>query len=206
MFLQVEYARNQVGSRVLDNLMKFVSLESIERLINAFSPELRPMCSDRFSSHVLQRLMQTCTIRGNDTDSSATKSIKDVDRKKYNELALKLCRYVINNFEEFIDDTYANHVLRTAFECLGGIANVENEASKKKTTKISDKKLQVSSEFKELLSKSSERIRNWPRLVELVTITFQLFSTFFLFQICRVWQRRIHFWAGSINSQFTEKR
>lgn len=151
-----------MGSRVLDNLMKYVSLESIERLINAIAPELRPMCSDRFSSHVLQRLMQTCTIRGNDTESA--KAIKELDRNKYNELALKLCRYVINNFEEFIDDTYANHVLRTAFECLGGIANItENEANKKKTTIIADKKLQVSSEFRELLTKSSERIRNWPR-------------------------------------------
>lgn len=149
-----------MGSRVLDNLMKFVSLESIERLINAFAPELRPMCSDRFSSHVLQRLMQTCTIRGNNAEGSISES----DVKKYNELALKLCRYVINNFEEFIDDTYANHVLRTAFECLGGVASVANdEANKKKTTTISEKKLQVSPEFKELLAKSSERIRNWPR-------------------------------------------
>ncbi|XP_017893619.1 nucleolar protein 9 [Ceratina calcarata] len=155
---EVEYAKNQVGSRILDSLLKYASLETIQRLTDAFNASLRPLCSDRFASHVLQKILLVCADRGNGTE------VSESERCRYNDAALKLSRYLINNVEEFAFDTYANHLLRTVFECLGGLIDRPENVDRKKMI-FSDRR-PVTQEYKELLSRACNVLYNWPRFIE----------------------------------------
>lgn len=167
---ELEYAKNQVGSRILDSLLSYASLETIQRLIEAFRDCLRPLCSDRFASHVLQKILLVCADRGNGTESSASNNrtsdavvpVKESERASYNDAALKLSKYLINNMEEFAFDTYANHLLRTAVECLGGL--IDGNVEGKRT--IHRSRRPVVPEYKESLSRACNVLYNWPRFAE----------------------------------------
>ncbi|XP_011304920.1 nucleolar protein 9 [Fopius arisanus] len=167
---EVDLAKNQVGSLVLDTLMGFADLQVIERFTNAFSSSLRPICSDKYASHVLERIIQTCADRGNrnfgDDSSKNNLTITEEEIPIYNNLSLKLCRYVINNIEEFIYDTYANHILRTSIRCLGGLIDREDNDKKKRTMKLGPRR-KVTQEFTDLLIDSGNRLLRWPQFLEL---------------------------------------
>nr|XP_012217431.1 PREDICTED: nucleolar protein 9 [Linepithema humile] len=62
---EAECARNQVGSRVMESLLKHASLEAIQTLVQAFEVSLRQLSSDKFASHVLQEIIVVCADRGN---------------------------------------------------------------------------------------------------------------------------------------------
>ncbi|XP_043475166.1 nucleolar protein 9 [Leptopilina heterotoma] len=163
---EVDYARNQIGSRVIESLMDYANLETIKRMILAFQNDLRPMCSDRFASHVLQKLICVCTERGScELEKKSTDLIKDEEKEKYNDMSLKLCKYVINNMEEFAWDTYANHVLRTVFQCLRGVVDKPDHSKKKSLIPLENVR-KVDQSFHDLLVDSSKRMHNWPQFLE----------------------------------------
>ena len=138
------------------------------RFSESFDEVLRPFCSDRFASHVLQKLISVCAHRGNyvKIDNEDVVEIKHSEAQKYNEIALKLCKYVINNIEEFIWDTYANHVLRTAIECLGGIIDLSSNNNKKKMGPNLEIRRKVENEYKVLLISTCKRLLKLPQLAE----------------------------------------
>ncbi|KOC68986.1 Pumilio domain-containing protein C14orf21 [Habropoda laboriosa] len=170
---EIEYARNQVGSRILDSLLTYANLETIQRLVDAFGPSLRPLSSDRFASHVLQKIVVVCADRANrgpPPESKAEQSVdanvevKESEVSSYNGIVLKLSKYFINNIEEFVFDTYANHLLRTVIECLGGLIDKPNRNDK---TKLAfGKRRPVAGDFKDLLFATCNRLYKWPRFVE----------------------------------------
>ncbi|XP_043269927.1 nucleolar protein 9 [Venturia canescens] len=170
---EIEYARNQVGSRVLDSLLKYANYEAIKRLSDALSESLRPICSDRFASHVLEEIIKVCAARGNPNEHNLNNDSEKIhvpvekdEVEKYNEIALKLCRYVVNNFEEFVWDTYANHVLRTVLECLGGVFEVTKDCGNKKSTTNYTNRRSVNQNFTDLLVDAANRLLNWPQFLE----------------------------------------
>ena len=72
--------------------------------------------------------------------------------------------------EEFVWDTYANHVIRTVTKCLGGISSgtAGNYKKHAKTgLKIATgplvKSSKVSSEYTELLKEFVHRLSAWPQ-------------------------------------------
>ena len=167
---EVEYARNQVGSRVLDSLIKYANYQVVKRLADAFSDSLRPICSDRFASHVLEKIIHVCADRGN-RDSTIVNDkdsieVKEEEVDKYNDIALKLCRYVINNHEEFVWDTYANHVLRTVIESLGGVLEKNEDPSIRKQLSNFEKRRNVTQEYTDLLTDVCNRFLKWPQFLE----------------------------------------
>ncbi|KAK9305037.1 hypothetical protein QLX08_003737 [Tetragonisca angustula] len=172
---ELEYAQNQVGSRILDSLLRYASLETIQRLVNAFQPSLRLLSSDRFASHVLQKIIVVCADRGNgntlsksctEPNADACIEVKEVEVDSYNDIVLKLSKYFINNREEFVFDTYANHVLRTVIECLGGLIDKsDNSIDKKKMLRLGEKRPVVQS-YKDLLYETCNWLYNWPRFQE----------------------------------------
>ncbi|XP_053981137.1 nucleolar protein 9 [Hylaeus volcanicus] len=170
---EIEYAQNQVGSRILDSFLKYANLETIERLVDAFGSSLRPLSSDRFASHVLQRIVTTCADRGNEDitakpspeeSTDAVIEVKESEIKAYNDIVLKLSRYFINNIEEFVFDTYANHLLRTVIECLGGLINKQDHSEKKKSVIVPRRP--VIQEYKDLLLQTCNRLYKWPQFME----------------------------------------
>lgn len=165
---ELEYARNQVGSRVLDSLLGEASFEVIRRLVEAFSESLRPLASDRFASHVLQKILIVCADRGNPAaEKPAIADDRSAEpRAGYNDIVLKLSKYFINNTEEFVFDTYANHLLRTVLECLGGLIDHPDGKPGKKSSLARRERRPVVEEYRDLLVESCNRLHEWPRFPE----------------------------------------
>lgn len=170
---EIEYAQNQVGSRILDSLLKYANLETIQRLVTTFNPSLRLLSNDRFASHVLQKIVMVCADRGNkkivlesnaEQNVDANIEVKESEVESYNSIVLKLSKYFINNIEEFVYDTYANHLLRTVIECLGGLIDKPESNDKKKV--IFDVRRPVIQEYKDLLSATCNRLYKWPCFLE----------------------------------------
>lgn len=61
-------------------------------------------------------------------------------------------------------DTYANHLLRTVIECLGGLIDKPESNDKKKM--IFDVRRPVIQEYKDLLSSTCNRLYKWPCFLE----------------------------------------
>lgn len=172
---EIDYAKNQIGSRVIDSLMKYASFDVINRFANSFMDNLRPICSDRFASHVLQKIMIVCAERGtrglNKTAKNQADAV-DVDEAQlnvYNEWTLKFCKYLMNNMEDFVWDTYANHIVRTVIELLGGLV-VDSDSSENRSKKgagpdLSLRKV-VPREYTDLLLEVCKRLSSWPQLPE----------------------------------------
>lgn len=170
---EIEYSKNQTGSRVIDSLMDYASFEVIKRFSDAFTPSLRLLCCDRFASHVLEKIIRVCADRGNrnedDSEELKVKKEEAVDIAsdqvdEYNQIALKLCKFTINNFEEFVYLDYANHVLRTAIECLGGLFNKIDD--KNNNNGMYQPRRIVNQDYIDLLKISGSRLINWPQFRE----------------------------------------
>ncbi|KAK2579133.1 hypothetical protein KPH14_001303 [Odynerus spinipes] len=177
---EIEYVRNQVGSRVLESLLKYASLETLQRFTNALSSSLRPISSDRFGSHVLEKIIVVCADRGNRSKNVSEKpkskeienmqditiDVKESEVKLYNDIVIKLCKYLINNLEEFVWDTYANHLLRTVIECLGGLIDTSDGQNRTKQVLASIKRQEVIQEYKDILIDACNRLYKWPQFLE----------------------------------------
>lgn len=168
---EIEFARNQVGSRVLDSLIVYASYDVVKRFADKLGESLRPLCSDRFASHVVEKIINVCADRGNRDAASQPRinkdsiNIEDSEKPKYNDIALKLCRYVVNNFEEFVWDTYANHVMRTVLECLGGALD-RDDAAKGRSSVNFEKRRPMAQEYTDLLLSAGNWFLKLPQLAE----------------------------------------
>lgn len=105
---EVQLASNQLVSRVLENLLPLASEERIEKFGEALLPSLRVIVADSFASHVLEKLLEM------------TSSDKWRSSKKLTAWFEKTAMFVLNNFEDFTFDTYANFVMKKVIECLSG--------------------------------------------------------------------------------------
>jgi len=176
---EVECARNQIVSRIIDSLLQYTSLEIIQRLVKSLEPSFRQLSSDRCASHVLQRIIVVCADRGNreiavkneeeseapNNDDDIAMEIKSDEVEIYNNIVLKLSKYFLNNVEEFVFDTYANHVLRTVIQCLAGLIDASNDTGKKFGPFPTNRR-PVIQEYKDLLIQSCQRIYEWPQFRE----------------------------------------
>ncbi|KAJ2938927.1 hypothetical protein O0L34_g17738 [Tuta absoluta] len=210
---------NQLGCRVIELLLPYCSPEDLERFMDVLSPELRPLCSDNFSSHVVEALLRVSCDRAtlhlqteenqanNNLESEddapkkkrkKTDSESEVPKKKAklelpkakytdehiqkcHEFTLKICKYALNNLEDFVWDQYANHILRSALKCLSGISLLPGEKPKTTLFKLPvkdnkglppDKFVKivyktVPEEFKELVTEFSNRLSSWPQFKDL---------------------------------------
>ncbi|XP_039955628.1 nucleolar protein 9 [Bactrocera tryoni] len=60
---EIHLASNQIVCKVLESLIGFVDAENLERFFNVFADNFRPICSDRFASHVLQKMVEIAFLR-----------------------------------------------------------------------------------------------------------------------------------------------
>ncbi|VEN34580.1 unnamed protein product [Callosobruchus maculatus] len=137
---EINCSRNQVGCRVIEILLPFANDSVLIKYIEAFSPELRPLSNDRFASHILEALVVEASKRskGEKTDTK-TKSL-------FKGFVLKVSKFLLNNLEDYIWDTYGNHVTRTCIEQL---------------VQIKD------GECSEVVKEYSQRLIAWPQFNEL---------------------------------------
>ncbi|XP_026750525.2 nucleolar protein 9 [Galleria mellonella] len=184
---------NQLGCRVVEILLPYSSAEDLERFIEILSPELRRLCSDNFSSHVIETMLRVSCGRAtehlqmNETEEEPKKKKKKTESKYSEEhikncyeFTLKICKYALNNLEDFVWDSYANHILRSALKCLSGITLLPGEKPKVnlfRETVQTDKGIpphqtemqykNVPDEFKDLVREFASRLSAWPQFKDL---------------------------------------
>lgn len=129
---EVHTSSNQVACTIIEVLLPFANAENFERYQNAFASNFRPICSDKFSSHILEKLVAISMLRavGPDniapTESSSAPQAKkrktnelptereynlntefsDEHRQNCREFVVKTSKFLMNNLEDFVWDTY----------------------------------------------------------------------------------------------------
>lgn len=164
---EVNYSCNQLASAVLERLLPAANDTALKRFMKAFGENLRPICCDPYGAYVLQKLLVTASERGL-ISGTQTEEIE------FTLWVIKVSRFVLNNLEDFVWDTYANHVIRTVTECLGGISSGTAGNYKKHinpemkiATEPSVKSSKVSPEYTELLKEFVHRLSAWPQFQDL---------------------------------------
>lgn len=144
---EIHISSNQIACTILEHLMPYVDAETLERFHKTFAENFRPICSDKFSSHILEKLIEVSFLRSvgqlnndNEADESHSKSkrprvdlvpnekdfnliqpISDTHRQNCTDFVVKSSKFLLNNLEDFVWDPYACHIIRTSLLSLAGI-------------------------------------------------------------------------------------
>lgn len=137
---------NQVGCRAIEILLPFASDSVFENFMKAFgSDNMRPLCGDQYASHVIEKLVEVSCQRSSDEKTEAD------FKPKYKEFALKVSKFLLNNLEDYVWDTYGNHIIRTVLKSL--------------STELSDKEL--AGEYFAIVKEYAMRLIMWPQFKDM---------------------------------------
>jgi len=158
-------------SRVLESLLPSANEDILVRFTSAFTPSLRIICSDPFASHVLEKLLEVSSC----DKWAESKTLKDWFRQT--------CKFVLNNFEDFTFDPYANHVMRKVCQCLSGYVmpsgqhyiNPNKGPEVKKKTPVTDAdsifgERKKNKKNSQILKEFFERFLAWPQFFDLFNV------------------------------------
>lgn len=143
---------------MIETLLPFANDAVLARYMKAFGDDLRPICSDRFATHVLEALVIQSTTRSLLPDKP-----EDV-RESYKSFALKISKFLLNNLEDFVWDTYGNHVIRT---CLLSLAKIPKEDPKGQIDVNQNEDTDIPEYYAEIVNDYGERLIVWPQFKEL---------------------------------------
>lgn len=137
-------------------LLPFANDEVINRFIQAFSSDLRPLCSDRFASHVIEALISISCQKSLDE-----KNVNEENRTQFKNFSTKISKFILNNLEDYVNDTYGNHLIRTILLKLSGLSidNKKNGTITKLFDSIDD--------YIEIVKEFVNRLISWPHFKDL---------------------------------------
>ena len=115
---EVSLCSNQLVSRVLERLIPLASEKIQFRFMQVLADDLRIVAVDPFASHVLETLLLLATFVKSKASSADELQSEVTYRRNW---VVRVSKFMINNFEEFSQNIYASHLLRTCFQCLAGI-------------------------------------------------------------------------------------
>ena len=127
---EVSLCSNQLVSRVIERLLPLSTNDVRTRFMRCLADDLRIVAVDPFSSHVLETLLLLATFEKSDL-KSANKNNEYISFRR--TWVLRVSKFMINNIEEFSNDCYASHLVRTCFQCLGGIRIDDNITRSRKS-------------------------------------------------------------------------
>lgn len=102
-------------SRVLEKLISDAQEKNILQLLKVFSQDWTILLTDRFGSHVLQKLIcqiPRCLCNHQEEEGQETDTIQTYFRN--------LCKFLKENFVEVWTDVYGSHIIRVVLQVLGG--------------------------------------------------------------------------------------
>ncbi|XP_055631144.1 nucleolar protein 9 [Toxorhynchites rutilus septentrionalis] len=184
---EIKTSSNQLSSRVLENLLGYTEEATFERLMEVFGENLRVVCCDKFASHVLQKMLFVAMLRcvgelQSETEAKFALGNKkrklQIDdemvfnlnhsafgeghRKTCGKFVKKMAKFLLNNLEEFVWDSFGNYVIRQCVLNLAGIA--ELKVTKRESSE--QMKLIVPDKWFKLISEFSLRLLSWPQFPE----------------------------------------
>lgn len=118
---------DQIISRTMEKLAVYLSDLQIRKVLQNIEEHFSKIAMDKFGSHVLQTLI--CIIpKAIRSERSRVREIsqEDGDLKSAEELFLGLCDCLKENLPELVNHIYGSHVVRAAFEVLGGVKVSDN--------------------------------------------------------------------------------
>ncbi|XP_034104081.1 nucleolar protein 9 [Drosophila albomicans] len=205
---EIHLSSNQIVSKAIESLIGFVDDAQLERFFAKFGESLRPLCSDRFASHVLQKMLEIAFLRGlgkaaaleqsDDAPNAAKRAKPDAaqveeqynletkfskaHREKCQEFVLRISKFMLNNLEDFVWDSCATHIMRTAILCLVGM-HVPKIAFEKGGAELAKhrKLYTVPEEWHEVMKEFPQRLEMWPQFVD---FPYQEHSSALLGVIC----------------------
>ncbi|KAH8373118.1 hypothetical protein KR009_012119 [Drosophila setifemur] len=202
---EIHLSSNQIVSKALESLVGFVENTQLERYFEKFGENLRPLCSDRFASHVLQKMLEIAFLRGvgktavlKESDAAGkrakpdaaqveeeynlTTAFSDDHRTKCRQFVLRISKFMLNNLEDFVWDTCASHIMRTAILCLAGM-HVPKIAFEKGGAEMAkhQKLYAVPEEWQEVMKEFPQRLEMWPQFAD---FPYQEHSSALLGVIC----------------------
>merc|ERR1719234_307902 len=116
---------NQLASRVIELILPYASPAVSARIGAALMEDLRLACMDPFMSHVLEKLLILSTFAKEEEQQQV--EIKEEEARARQAWMVKVCKFVSNNLEDFCQDTYASHILRTVVQCAVGQRYTEQQ-------------------------------------------------------------------------------
>lgn len=190
---ELHTSSNQVACTIIEVLLPFANAENFERFQTAFASNFRPICSDKFSSHILEKLVAISMLRAVAPDNASTTEstsepqakkrkttdmptereynlateFSDEHRQKCREFVVKTSKFLMNNLEDFVWDTYGSHVMRTCFDSLSGVVQIKKSfiggGPSENPNKLADTNLTVPAEWLEILQEYARRLQAWPQ-------------------------------------------
>ena len=103
---------NQLGSRVIEMLLPSADQSVLSQYSDCLFQDLRLVCLDPFMSHVLEKLLILQSFVSEPSQAGPEEASRD--------WVVRVSKFVTNNVEDFCNDSYASHLLRTCCECLVG--------------------------------------------------------------------------------------
>ena len=124
---------NQLGSRVIEMLLPSADDKTLRKFSDCLSQDLRLVCLDPFMSHVLEKLLILNCFTSAASDVPLVEDCRD--------WVVKVSKFVTNNVEDFCNNSYASHLLRTCCECLTGKRFSQDRVNKTKTEGYDERKV-----------------------------------------------------------------
>lgn len=133
---------NQVGCRVIQTFLPFANDTYLKRYMDILLSDLRPLCSDPFASHVIQTLLDIACQK------SFEKDIEKDFRESCKTATIRISKFLLNNLEDYVWDSYGNHIIRTVLKNLTCLKN--------------DSHVSID-EYKSIVREFGNRLISWPQ-------------------------------------------
>lgn len=184
---EIKVSSNQLSSRVLENLLGFTDEATFEHLMEVFGENFRVVCCDRFASHVLQKALFVAVVRcvaelqskqeeegegpaskkqksevGREMEYNLKEEFSEGHRKVCGKFVKKVAKFLLNNLEEFVWDSFGNYVIRQCVLNLAGIAEIK--MGKGEVAEV--RKLTVPDKWTKLINEFSGRLLAWPQFAD----------------------------------------
>lgn len=124
---ELELFCDLIVSRTMEKLIVYLSDAQIRKVMQNIEEHFCKIAMDKFGSHVLQSLICVIPKAIRSERSKVRQTEQEVkDLKSAEKLFLSLCDCLKENLSELVNHIYGSHVVRTAFEVLGGVKVADN--------------------------------------------------------------------------------
>nr|XP_029721278.1 nucleolar protein 9-like [Aedes albopictus] len=185
---EIKVSSNQLSSRVLENLLGFTDEATFEHVMEVFGENFRVICCDRFASHVLQKALLVAMVRcvaemqqalvegdyagvagkkpksevGRELEYNLKEEFGEAHRKVCGKFVKKVAKFLLNNLEEFVWDSFGNYVIRQCVLNLAGVVEIKSG----KGEPLEVRKLTVPDKWMKLINEFSGRLLAWPQFAD----------------------------------------
>ncbi|CAH2229368.1 jg21775 [Pararge aegeria aegeria] len=150
---------NQLGCRLIELLLPYASPEDLERYMDTLSPDLRRLCSDNFTSHIIETMLRVSCERATEHLQILDQLDDEVPKKKRKKDLSKYTDEHITSCHEFTLKIWEKPKVNMFVEKVGN-PSIPPHATEMKYKFVPD-------EYKEIVKEFANRLSAWPQFKDL---------------------------------------